>query len=70
MRHDLVLFPDDANRRRVIGVVSDFRYYALEREPEPQMYVPHGQSPWPSMHLLIRASRPAHPRGVREISAT
>jgi putative ABC transport system permease protein len=56
IHHDLVLLPDDASRRRVVGVVSDFRYYALEREPEPQMYVPHGQSPWPSMHLLLRAS--------------
>ncbi len=56
IHHDLVLLPDDADRRRVVGVVSDFRYYALEREPEPQMYVPHGQSPWPSMHLLVRAS--------------
>ena len=56
IHHDLILLPEDADRRRVVGVVSDFRYYALEREPEPQMYVPHGQSPWPSMHLLIRAS--------------
>jgi putative ABC transport system permease protein len=56
IRHDLLLLPDDAGRRRVVGVVSDFRYYALEREPEPQMYVPHAQTPWPSMHLLLRAS--------------
>lgn len=56
IRHDLVLFPEDAGRRRVVGIVSDFRYYALERDPEPQMYVPHGQAPWPSMHLLVRAS--------------
>jgi hypothetical protein len=56
VRHDLVLFPDDVGVRRVVGVVSDFRYYGLEREPEPQMYVPHAQSPWPAMHLLIRAT--------------
>jgi hypothetical protein len=56
IRHDLVLLPDDAGSRRVVGVVSDFRYYALEGEPEPQMYLPHGQSPWPSMHLLVRAT--------------
>jgi len=69
IHHDLVLLPDDASRRRVVGVVSDFRYYALEREPEPQMYVPHGQSPWPSMHLLIRASadRDSLHAQVREI---
>ncbi len=56
IRHDLVLLPDDVDTRRVVGVVSDFRYYALERVPEPQMYVPHAQSPWPAMHLLVRAS--------------
>ncbi len=56
IRHDLILLPDDVDARRVVGVVSDFRYYALEREPEPQMYVPHAQSPWPAMHLLVRAS--------------
>jgi len=56
VRHDLVLLPDDVGVRHVVGVVSDFRYYALEREPEPQMYVPHAQSPWPAMHLLIRTT--------------
>ncbi|MGH9335333.1 MAG: ABC transporter permease, partial [Vicinamibacteria bacterium] len=57
LKHDLTLLPDEENgARRVVGVVSDFRYYALEREPEAQMYVPHAQSPWPQMHLLIRAS--------------
>jgi putative ABC transport system permease protein len=56
LKHDLILLPDDAGTRRVVGVTSDFRYYALEREPEPSLYVPHGQSPWPSMHLLIRSS--------------
>jgi hypothetical protein len=56
IRHDLILLPDDAGARRVVGVVSDFRYYALEQEPEPQMFLPHAQSPWPEMHVLVRAS--------------
>jgi predicted permease len=56
VRHDLILLPDDTGVRRVVGVSSDFRYYALEKEPEPSLYIPHGQSPWPSMHLLLRAS--------------
>jgi putative ABC transport system permease protein len=56
LTHDLVLLPDDASSRVVVGVVSDFRYYALDREAEPQMFVPHAQSPWPSMYLLMRAS--------------
>lgn len=55
VRHDLILLPDDAGARRVIGVASDFRYYALEREPEPSLYIPHAQSPWPSMHLVVHA---------------
>jgi predicted permease len=55
--HDLQLLPDDGPaRRRVVGVVSDFRYYSIEGEPEPSMYIPHAQSPWPAMHLLVRAS--------------
>jgi putative ABC transport system permease protein len=64
IRHDLVLLPEDARARRVVGVVSDYRYYALEREPEPSIYVPYGQSPWPAMHLLVRAS--ADPSSLQE----
>ena len=56
LTHDLVLLPGDSDTRVVVGVVSDFRYYALDREAEPQMFVPHAQSPWPVMYLLIRAS--------------
>jgi predicted permease len=58
--HDLKLLPDDGpSRRRVVGVVSDSRYYSIDGEPEPSMYIPHAQSPWPAMHLLVRASSSA-----------
>jgi putative ABC transport system permease protein len=60
LTHELMLVPDDvSNDRRVIGVVSDFRYYDLTREPEPAMFIPHSQTPWPQMHLLVRSSLPA-----------
>lgn len=40
---------------RIVGVVGDVRQIGLDREPEPQMYLPHAQDPWRGMALVIRS---------------
>jgi putative ABC transport system permease protein len=56
LTHDLVLLPNDSeNTRTVVGVVSDFSYYRLEDAAEPQIFIPHAQTPWPQMHLVVRS---------------
>ncbi|HKC85992.1 MAG TPA: FtsX-like permease family protein, partial [Blastocatellia bacterium] len=44
-----------AGMREIVGVVSDVRHEGLEKEPQPEMYVPDRQSPDSEMNLVIRA---------------
>ncbi len=52
--HDLVIVPGQSATREIVGVVGDVRHFGLEQQPEPQMFVPHAQMPWPSMAVVIR----------------
>jgi len=52
--HDLVIVPGQTATREIVGVVGDVRHFGLEQRPEPQMFVPHAQMPWPSMAVVIR----------------
>jgi hypothetical protein len=52
--HDLSIVPGQATTREIVGVVGDARHFGLDRAPEPQMFVPHAQMPWPSMAIVIR----------------
>ncbi|MEY2498980.1 MAG: hypothetical protein QOD12_2536 [Verrucomicrobiota bacterium] len=52
----LAFLPDDAMEREIIGVVGNVRHFGLALAEEPQMYIPHRQSPWPEMTLVLRAS--------------
>jgi putative ABC transport system permease protein len=54
LTHDLTILPGQASTRRIVGIVGDVRHFGLERPPEPQMFIPHPQMPWPSMALVIR----------------
>jgi predicted permease len=47
----------DTAWRKVIGVVGPVRAISLERVPEPAIYIPHAQNPWPSMTLTLRSDR-------------
>ncbi|HEX3644804.1 MAG TPA: ABC transporter permease [Vicinamibacterales bacterium] len=40
----------------VVGVVGDVHAAALDQPPQPTIYVPYGQDPWPSMVFTLRAS--------------
>jgi putative ABC transport system permease protein len=52
----LAFLPDDATEREVVGVVGNVRHFGLALAEEPQMYIPHRQSPWPEMTLVLRTS--------------
>jgi putative ABC transport system permease protein len=51
----LLLTPGETAEREIVGVVGDVKHFGLAAGTEPQMYVPHGQSPWPDMNLVLRA---------------
>ncbi|MCU1267455.1 MAG: hypothetical protein JWM21_3773 [Acidobacteria bacterium] len=42
--------------RTVVGVVGDARYQGLGVEAGPQAYVPHAQSPYPGMRIIVRST--------------
>ncbi|HXM33400.1 MAG TPA: ABC transporter permease [Chthoniobacterales bacterium] len=52
----LAFLPGDAMEREIIGVVGNVRHFGLALNEEPQMYIPHRQSPWPEMTLVLRAN--------------
>jgi putative ABC transport system permease protein len=52
--HDLSIVPGQQTTREIVGVVGNIRHFGLEQPPEPQMFVPHAQMPWPSMAVVIR----------------
>ncbi len=56
LRHEMTLPPGEPGVREIVGVVGDVRHFSLGEAPEPQLYVPHSQSAWPSMHLLVRSA--------------
>ena len=49
----------DTALREVVGVVDGVRTLSLERQPEPVIYLPHAQNPWPTMNLVVQAGAPA-----------
>ena len=58
LTHDLTILPGQPATRQIVGIVGDVRHFSLEGPPEPQMFIPHLQMPWPSMALLLRTSLP------------
>jgi putative ABC transport system permease protein len=40
--------------RTIVGVVGDAKYQGLGVEAGPQAYVPHAQSPYPGMRIVVR----------------
>ncbi len=42
--------------RTVVGIVEDVRQRRLDSAPEPEIYVPHAQSPFGGMFLVVRAA--------------
>jgi putative ABC transport system permease protein len=42
--------------RQVVGIVKSTRHGGIVREPEPEVYIPVEQEPWPSFLLFVRSS--------------
>jgi len=47
---------------QIIGVVADVKFNALNAANVEEMYLPHEQSPWPSMTLVVRSA--SNPRAL------
>ena len=43
----------------IVGVVADFKQDELEREADPQMFVPYDQLPWESLAVVLRSDQGA-----------
>ncbi|MBV9927452.1 MAG: ABC transporter permease [Acidobacteria bacterium] len=56
----------------VVGVVGDVRQNGLEAEPDPEVYVPFLQNPWPAFTLVARTTTDAQSTGplVRAAAAS
>ena len=52
----LTFTPGENPERTVVGVVGNIKHFGLQFPDEPQMYIPHAQSPWPAMSFAVRAS--------------
>ena len=44
----------------VVGVAADIRNQGLAQDPQPQVYIPYPQLPWPNMNLFVRTSTDPH----------
>jgi putative ABC transport system permease protein len=44
--------------RQVVGIVKSTRHFGIEKEPQPEVYVPAEQEPWPVALLFLRSSLP------------
>ena len=45
---------NDPKSREIVGVVKSVKHFALDQEPQPEMYVPYWQSPSRYMRMVVR----------------
>jgi len=48
--------PGEELSYQVIGVVGDASQKSLDEQPEPMIYVPHAQDPWPLFSVVVRTA--------------
>jgi putative ABC transport system permease protein len=61
-------FAIDEPEITIVGVVGDVHAAALDQAPQPTVYVPYQQDPWPSMVFALRVDGSAKVRGSAEAS--
>jgi putative ABC transport system permease protein len=49
----LIIRDGETRPREIVGVVGNLRHFALDAEPQPEMYTPVLQRPWPNMTLVV-----------------
>lgn len=54
-KHIIVNFGKPISRE-IVGVVGDVKHSALEAESSAEMYVPHLQTPWAAMYLVVHTA--------------
>jgi len=55
--------------RTIVGIVDDIRQRGLDRAPEPEIYVPHAQTPLGGMFLVVRAKNSYPERLIAAVRA-
>ncbi len=66
----LSLNPDRSNPKTIVGVVGDTRQFGLDREVNPELYVPYLQEENSAMRLVVRAAPDqTSPAGLANLSA-
>ncbi len=55
--------------RRIVGIIPDLRQRALDRPPEPEIYVPHAQFPTGGMFLVVRTNTDRPERAAPSLRA-
>ena len=46
----------ETTQLQIVGVVGDVRHLRLETSPNPELYLPLGQTSWPSMFFAVRTA--------------
>jgi putative ABC transport system permease protein len=49
---------NDQNSRQIVGIVRSVKHFALDQEPQPEMYVPFSQSLSGYMRMVVRSDVP------------
>jgi putative ABC transport system permease protein len=40
----------------IVGVVADVRHLGVDRQPVPELFLPHAQVPWPGLTMMVRTN--------------
>jgi putative ABC transport system permease protein len=40
----------------IVGLVGDVRHLGVDRQPVPELFLPHGQVPWPGLTMMVRST--------------
>jgi putative ABC transport system permease protein len=40
----------------IVGLVGDVRHLGVDRQPVPELFLPHGQVPWPGLTMMMRST--------------
>lgn len=61
-------YPGDVYAYRVVGLVGDVRHHDLRQGPQPEIFLPYAQNPYPALNVVLRTS-PGETPSVARIEA-